>query len=208
MSVAASIFATRYVSAVGVTALIYDHGLTCKDEVNLIWTNPAAGPLSRLGFLVNRYLTEATAIYVAYMLSGGSHGLQNQSYPAFKSVNQVPVIVMSRVYVLWDRRRSIKWILMGAFGVAISITMIFAILAAHQVQAELEYDPDIHMCVFSKKPPGLPVMLGALHGHIETGLDLFIILMTIFNALDRPHEKQADVVTALQHDGARMFVVS
>ncbi|KAJ7729249.1 hypothetical protein DFH07DRAFT_184668 [Mycena maculata] len=56
------------------------------------------------------------------------------------------------------------------------------------------------MCVFSKKPSGLLVMLGAM-----TTLDLFIVLMTVFNASDRPHQKQADVMTALQHDGAKMF---
>lgn len=42
----------------------------------------------------------------------------------------------------------------------------------------------------------------------QTGLDLFIIVMIIFNALERPHKKQAEVITALQHDGAKMFVAS
>jgi hypothetical protein len=42
----------------------------------------------------------------------------------------------------------------------------------------------------------------------QSGLDLFIIVMTIFSALERPYQKQADVVTTLQKDGAKMFLVS
>jgi hypothetical protein len=41
----------------------------------------------------------------------------------------------------------------------------------------------------------------------KTSFDLFIIIMAIFNALDRPYQRQADVMTSLQNDGARMFVV-
>ncbi|KAJ6613136.1 hypothetical protein B0H10DRAFT_2049644 [Mycena sp. CBHHK59/15] len=212
MSLAASIFATRYVSAVGVAALLYDHVLTLDDEIHLIWFNWAAGAGNRIGFMVNRYITEAMIIYVAYMLSGGSHGLSSQiscrvfiwifaiASTVFVAISHF--IIMARVYTLWDRRLRIKWILMGSFSVAISISMTFSILAAHQVQPFLEYNPLIHMCTFEKKPGALSFMLGAL-----TVFDLFIIVMTVFNALDRPYQKQADVMTSLQHDGARMFVV-
>ncbi|KAF7300454.1 hypothetical protein HMN09_00929200 [Mycena chlorophos] len=89
---------------------------------------------------------------------------------------------------------------MGAFGIAISISMAFAILAAHQVQPFLQFNPIIHMCSFSEKPWALPFMLGAL-----TIFDLFIIVVTIVNGFHRPHQKQADVMTALQRDGALMF---
>ncbi|KAJ6567331.1 hypothetical protein DFH09DRAFT_1034497 [Mycena vulgaris] len=231
MSLEASIFATRYVPgkcskyfhafvntvplAVGTTALLYDHVLTIGDEVKLIWRNSAAGPMNRIGFTINRYITEAMAIYVAYSkcfchtVNGVSSLSSAECCRDFIWVHSIAAtvfialshfILMSRVYTLWDRRPLIKWILMGAFGVAISIAMVFAILAAHQVQSDLVYNPNIHMCEFSKKPPALTVMLGAM-----TALDLFLIVMTIFNALDRPYQKQAEVMTALQHDGARMF---
>ncbi|KAF8198356.1 hypothetical protein K438DRAFT_1584226, partial [Mycena galopus ATCC 62051] len=122
-------------SAAAVTAIIYDHSLTLADEVWLIWFNPQAGAGKRISFIANRYSTEAALIYIAY------------------------IIMVARVYVLWDRRTIIKWILMSAFAIQ------------------------------------------------TVGFGLFVIVMTIFNALDRPHQKQADVVIALVHDGARLFLV-
>ncbi|KAJ7278800.1 hypothetical protein C8J57DRAFT_1573568 [Mycena rebaudengoi] len=215
----ASIFATRYISAIGISALFYDHALTIGDEIHLIWRNAAAGIGNRIGFIINRYISEAMTIYVAYMLSGGSHGLDDElsglhldicgglnnicgCFPLVASwVTYIPVVIMSRLYTLWDHRERIKWILMSAFGIAISLSMAFSILAAHQVQPFLKYNPFIHMCVFAKKPWALPFMLGSL-----TVFDFFIIVMTVVNALDRPHQTQAEVMTSIQHDGARMFI--
>jgi hypothetical protein len=77
------------------------------------------------------------------------------------------------------------------------------------------------MCTIGQKPWALAYMLGALVCEVvvlssiteltnsqQTMFDLFIIVVTVVNALDRPHQKQADVITALQRDGALMFVVS
>lgn len=50
----------------GVAALLYDHALTFEDEIFLIWLNSAGGIGNRLGFIVNRYMTEALALYVVY----------------------------------------------------------------------------------------------------------------------------------------------
>ncbi|KAJ7774447.1 hypothetical protein B0H14DRAFT_3164566 [Mycena olivaceomarginata] len=210
MSIVDSVFSTRYISAIGVTALVYDHLLTGEREVELIWGNPPAGAINRLGFLFNRYLTETMAIYVAYMLSGGSKGLGAQVCRVFIWVHSIAAttfivlshyIIMTRVYTLWSGNRpSIKRLLTGTFTVAISVAMVFTIVTACQVQAGLEYNIEIHMCVFSKKPPALIVMLSAM-----TALDLFIIAMIITNALEIPRENQAQVLVVLQRDGAKMF---
>ncbi|KAJ7917184.1 hypothetical protein B0H13DRAFT_1995586 [Mycena leptocephala] len=200
----ASILATRYLSAAAIALLIYDHALSFDQEVTLIWLNTAAGAGNRIGFMINRYLTEAMVVYVSYMLSGNSRGLTDNvrgcrifiwlfaiASTVFVAVSHF--IIMARLYTLWDRRQEIKWVLMGSFGVTISISMSFSILAAHQVQPFLEYSLIIHMCTFAQKPWALPFMLGTL-----TLFDLFIILMTVVNAFHRPYQKQADVVTALQ----------
>ncbi|KAJ6620564.1 hypothetical protein B0H10DRAFT_1945878 [Mycena sp. CBHHK59/15] len=198
MSIEASVFATRYMSAVGIAALVYDHTLTFADEVRLIWLNSAAEPVNRCGFMLNRYVTEAIAVYVAYskplpVLGGITRNLREQecvykhycgfyahtkrnSCIIFVWIHTIAAtvftanshfIIAARVYTLWDRRKLIKWILMGTFGIAISISMAFSILAAHQ------------------KPAALPFMLGAL-----TAFDLFMIVLTVFNALDHPYQRQ------------------
>jgi hypothetical protein len=43
---------------------------------------------------------------------------------------------MTTVYVLWDRRKKIKWIVMVAFAIETTITTVFSILAAQQMQRE------------------------------------------------------------------------
>ncbi|KAJ7461838.1 hypothetical protein B0H11DRAFT_2241652 [Mycena galericulata] len=201
MSLASSILANRYLS--GAAALIYDHLWNMADEIRLIWFNSEAGLANRVGFVVNRYLTEAVALYVVFgkwdpilMLSSCRIfiWILSASATVFTAISHL--IITARVYTLWDRRPLIKWILMSAFAVAISVSLAFALLTAQQARLEAN-----GMCAFLSKPWALPYALGAL-----TGLDLFIIIMTIFNALDRPYQKQAEVVTKLQIDGARFFV--
>ncbi|KAJ7278798.1 hypothetical protein C8J57DRAFT_1304557 [Mycena rebaudengoi] len=210
MSLEASVFAARYVSAIGVATIYYDHLLTLGDELRLIWFNSAAGIGNRLGFIINRYISEATTIFVAYMLSGSSTGLTTETCKIFiyifgtSSTIFVAIshfIIVGRLYTLWDRRKRIKWILAVALGTSMSISMAFSILAAHQAQSFLKYNPFIRMCTFSHKPWALQYSLASL-----TVLDLFIIVMTVFNALDKPYQRQADVMISLQNDGARIFV--
>ncbi|KAK7059983.1 hypothetical protein R3P38DRAFT_2838845 [Favolaschia claudopus] len=207
----APIFATRYISAICVSALFYDHLLTLEREILLVWLNSLAGMWNRFGFIVNRYLTEAVAIYVGYLYSGVGQGITNEiscqaSVWIFTICNSLFIavsyfLIMWRVYTLWDRRPFIKWILLGVFFVSMIIAVVFGILCAIQMQASVSSNPVIRMCTLTQKPWGLKYTLAAL-----TGFDLFIIVMSIINALDKPHKRQADVMTSLQHDGARMFV--
>ncbi|KAJ7820771.1 hypothetical protein B0H14DRAFT_2833266 [Mycena olivaceomarginata] len=203
--VAASIFATRYISAAAVTILFYDHILSFSEEVEIIWFNKAAG------FLANRYLTEGMMVYDSYVLSGLAHGMTTKRTHKLCScrifiwlfgitgtvwISISHFIIMSRLYTLWDRRREIKWILMGSFAIAISVATAFDILTSLQAEAHFQYNNTITIfgrCLF---------LLGTL-----TIFDLFIIVMTVINGFHRPYQKQADVMVALQRDGAMMFLV-
>ncbi|KAF7355341.1 hypothetical protein MSAN_01450700 [Mycena sanguinolenta] len=82
------------------------------------------------------------------------------------------------------------------------MTTVFSILAAQQMQLHVTYQAVIHMCSISQKPWALSAMTGTL-----AAFGLFIIGMTIVNALDRPYTKQADVVASLRRDGAMMFTL-
>ncbi|KAJ6515865.1 hypothetical protein C8R45DRAFT_1206033 [Mycena sanguinolenta] len=217
-----SILAMRYLSAVGVTVILYDHCLTLLDEVRYIWFNPQTGLGARASFLLNRYVTEGMIIYVAYMLGGNSRGLSNevnlritnafltrsscQTFVwVFGVVGAISIALqqftlVTRVYTLWERRPKIKWIVMVAFAVQTALTTVFSILAAQQMQLHVTYALPIHMCSISQKPWALVAMTGTL-----AAFGLFIICMTIVNALDRPYTKQADVVTSLRRDGGMMF---
>ncbi|KAF7340296.1 hypothetical protein MVEN_01948700 [Mycena venus] len=208
MSIVAPVFAERYISAISVTVLLFDHALTLGREIDLIWSNSAAGIGSRFGFIVNRYVTEIVAVYVAYLVWDNTLTMScHVSVWIFSMASSVVIgishfLIIMRVYTLWDRRLIIKRVLTLAFGIEICMALIFSALAAKQTTNEFlyQFNPFIDMCAFSKKPWALKYTLGAI-----TLFDLFIIIMTVLNALDRPHTKQADVITSLQHDGARMF---
>ncbi|KAF7324147.1 hypothetical protein MKEN_00637400 [Mycena kentingensis (nom. inval.)] len=171
-----SILAIRALSAVACASLFYDHLLTLGKEVELIWWNRPAGIPNRLAFFTNRYVSEAMMLYVSYVLGGNSAPMDAQ-------------------------RRSLRWTLGIAFGVLVSLATAFGVLAAHQVQPFLLYNPIIHMCTITKKPLALSLLLGSL-----SVFDLFIIVLTVVNGFHRPYRKQADVMVALQRDGAMIFV--
>ncbi|KAF7362521.1 hypothetical protein MVEN_00599900 [Mycena venus] len=202
MSFAAAVLANRYISVAGVAALLYDHALTFDDEVHLVWFNSASPIVYRLGFLVNRYVTEALAIYVVY---AEDHTARKNPCLIFNWIWTMSAtvctsgshfFVMARLHSLWDRRRAIKWILGGATVIALSISLIFTVLVASEVQVASGT-----LCALVKKPWALPFALGAL-----TCLDLFVIMMSVLNALEQPYKRQADVMKNLQRDGALMFL--
>ncbi|KAJ6546337.1 hypothetical protein B0H10DRAFT_2131473, partial [Mycena sp. CBHHK59/15] len=167
-------------------ALLYDHLWTFADEVRLVWFNPEASLGNRIGFMINRYITEVVALYVVYVLSGGSYSSQEKNCRIFIWVLSISATVFTAIshgnhyygpcYTLWDRRPLIKWILMCAFGVAISISMAFALLTAHQAKLEAN-----GMCAFLNKPWALPYALGAMACTSTGPFDLTTICIS-----DRP----------------------
>ncbi|KAJ7747239.1 hypothetical protein B0H16DRAFT_1851222 [Mycena metata] len=228
MSAEGAIFATRYVSAVGVTTLLYDHVLTSGDEFSLIWLNPAAGVKYRAIFVFNRYVTEAVSLYAAYMLSGGSFNVTTElskislgtrggylpfyffiklsvttPFRVFLFTDSVlKVILAMRVYTLWDYRDKIKWFLLGTFGAAFTISLAFSIVTVLQVQSSSAfYDLVIRMCGITQKPWALSVVLG-----VWVLFDFLVIILAVANALEIPHHTDAEVMASLQQDGARMFL--
>ncbi|KAF7300458.1 hypothetical protein HMN09_00929700 [Mycena chlorophos] len=210
ISNASSILFARFFSAVAVASLFHDHALTFADEVELIWFNARARRRNRVGFLLNRYVTALMVAYVCYLLSGLSDAITTQECKTFTwvfaaasigSVAGTHLVLMGRVYTLWEQRRTIKWILVGSFVTAIGIACLFFFLSAAQVQGTIAFIPVVNMCVFEKKPIAMDLSLGTL-----VVFDLFIVLLTVANNLHRPYKKEADVVAELVRDGALMFV--
>ncbi|KAF7361631.1 hypothetical protein MVEN_00506400 [Mycena venus] len=105
-----------------------------------------------------------------------------------------------RIYTLWDHRKRIKWFLVCTFGAALPTSMVFSVFSAMQIQTLAAYSPFIHMCMVTEKPWALPVVLG-----VWVVFDFSLIILAFFNALEQPHQRQADVMVTLKHDGAKMF---
>ncbi|KAJ7146734.1 hypothetical protein C8R44DRAFT_864464 [Mycena epipterygia] len=218
-------YGLKYFSAVSFIAVVFDHLITIDDEVNTIWNNPNVRLHSKAAFIVNRYLTEGVMAYVVYIFSGTGTTLDTTVYQNVS--NSVPLImyircwrfiwiygitcivagaishfvILIRVYSLWDHRASVARILTAAFTVCISTTTILGVFAAIQIEPDLSYFEPLQTCVFGSKPKVITAMLGVL-----SFFDFFIVLLIIFNAIDRPRLTHIEIVSALQKDGLGLFL--
>jgi len=204
------IFAPRFASAAGIACLLYDHLLTFESERQAIWANPNANILSKIGFVANRYGTEAVGIYVASVLSATREldtprcitfiWIYSICASVFVTVSHFAVIY--RIYYLWDRRRIIGYILTISFFLVISTVCILAVLSVLQVQPHAIYFAPLRSCNPGIKPTTFPAMLGIISLY-----DLFLIVLTIFNSLHVPRRHNVEIIRSLRNDSAMAFVL-
>ncbi|KAI0047198.1 hypothetical protein FA95DRAFT_1541585 [Auriscalpium vulgare] len=134
------IMGQRYMSAFGLAVLFYDHALTFPAEVKLIWTRPVT-------------LTKVIFVFVRYSI-------------ALCQVTAVYVLLIVRVYTLWDHRRAILRTITAAF------------------------------C-----PMGSPLTT------VQVAFHLFVILLTLLNAADRPRRVDTMLVMEFRRDGGLFYAV-
>ncbi|KAJ3781596.1 hypothetical protein GGU11DRAFT_812308 [Lentinula aff. detonsa] len=204
-----SLYRLRYLSGVALIVMVYDHLLTLDDEFSTIWANTNREYLQKLMFVVNRYYTEAMVIYVVYV-SSGLASLDDAVCRRFIWVFALTSTIFTatthffitlRLYHSWDKRKRMAIILLIAFTAFISAAAVLAVISAVQVQSVIYFISLLRACVIPDIPTTLPYMMGTLFG-----FDLFIILLALFNAFERPHKTHADVLDALHRDGARLFL--
>ncbi|KAJ7657383.1 hypothetical protein DFH06DRAFT_1131873 [Mycena polygramma] len=176
--------------------------------------NPRAGLQSKATFVLNRYLTEAITACVVYLFSGTATswntavsnfhlGLRDNNYNCFRNSTLPSVVVVIRVYALWDGRKSVARILTAAFTVCISGATILGIFASIQFQRSTDYFEPLHVCMFGDKPKVVIATLGVM-----SLFDFFLVLLVVCNSMDRPRTKHAEIVSGLQQDGAGLFLTA
>ncbi|KAK6988069.1 hypothetical protein R3P38DRAFT_2805075 [Favolaschia claudopus] len=168
----------KYITAAIFILLVFDHFLTIGQEVKTIWGNSTVRLHSKAAFVINRYLTESVTAYVVY------------------------IVVLIRVYALWDRRANVARLLVSVFGICISTTTILGIFGAISMQRQLTYSESLRTCVFGTKPKTIIAMLAVL-----SVFDLFLAVLVVFNAMDRPRLTHVELVSGLQTDGLGLFLV-
>ncbi|KAK7006399.1 hypothetical protein R3P38DRAFT_1708155 [Favolaschia claudopus] len=218
----------QYITAAIFILLVFDHCLTIGQEVKTIWGNSTVRLHSKAAFVINRYLTEGVTAYVVYIFSGTSTTLDT---PVSLHVNRSRCnvdlsssrcerfiwiygviciisgaishfVVLIRVYALWDRRANVARLLVSVFGICISTTTILGIFSAMSMQRQLTYSPSLHTCVFGTKPKTIIAMLAVL-----SVFDLFLAVLVVFNAMDRPRLTHVELVSGLQTDGLGLFLI-
>ncbi|KAA1478460.1 hypothetical protein DENSPDRAFT_741114, partial [Dentipellis sp. KUC8613] len=123
--------------AVGVVALLWDHIITFPTELRLVWTRPFTGP--KAVFLFLRYVVSGSQIVIAY------------------------VLLIMRLYALWDHRKRILQALIGGFILTYAASII--------------------------------------------AFDVFVVLLSLINAADRPRGLNVKLLTDLRRDGWLFYLV-
>ncbi|KAJ7145244.1 hypothetical protein C8R46DRAFT_1232209 [Mycena filopes] len=103
-------------------------------------------------------------------------------------------IIILRTYAIWDERNNISRVLLATFVVCIAATTAFGILSELQLQPRFKFSPIFSTCLLDKIPE--PVI---------SAFDVLIILISVYNALDRPHKTHSDVIESLQTDGLKFL---
>ncbi|KAJ7087623.1 hypothetical protein B0H15DRAFT_982846 [Mycena belliarum] len=203
-------YGLKYFSAVPLVAVVFDHLITLGDEFNTIWKNPNVRWHSKAAFVVNRYLTEAIIAYVVYILSGMATNLSDRHLQVchrFIWIYGVTCVVagaishfviLIRVYGLWDRRASVARVLISAFVACITTTTILGVFSA----IEMERKQSILFCASAH----LYLWLKATSPCGHSFFDFSLVMLIVFNAMDRPRLTHIEIVSELQNDGAGFFL--
>ncbi|KAH8119517.1 hypothetical protein DFH11DRAFT_450961 [Phellopilus nigrolimitatus] len=156
--------ATRYVTAVGLVFMLYDHLLTFQDEVNLVWT--AKPSFAKKLFLLNRYVVPISQVMTAsFMNHFGESLLSDDDCKMFLcvtfilgilSVGCANVLVILRVITLWERDRRVVKLMGIGFLFCFTPTLCLTIIVLSKAYVGFVYVEHVHMCVSTVKAPELP----------------------------------------------------
>lgn len=201
--------ATRYLEAIGLTILLYDHVLTFAGEVRLIWFAPTS--FVKYTFLFNRYLVLATLITVAVEMCGflgkiftddGCRAfLFTCSMIAVLSVGIANMLVLLRVVILWDHRALILKLMTFAFITSLAAQLAAMIYALVHIIPSIAWSPHAGMCIVTERTRLLIAVWAS-----PMLFEIFVLGSIALNALDRPTAANTPLVKALNSDGLGYFV--
>ncbi|TFK88997.1 hypothetical protein K466DRAFT_585021 [Polyporus arcularius HHB13444] len=201
--------ATRYMSAIGLMVLLYDHILTFADEVKLIWTAPAT--YAKYIFLLNRYTVLGTLLAVAYETcgfvnttftdTGCKHFIFTCSMFAIISVGIANLLILQRVVILWEHRPIVLKIMTVGFLVSFIAQVATMIVTLMNLLPFISWSGVVGMCVATKSSPLLVAVWAS-----PMLFEVFVLGSTALNALDRPRTIELPIIKALHSDGLGFFL--
>ncbi|KAI0297882.1 hypothetical protein B0F90DRAFT_1736669 [Multifurca ochricompacta] len=200
--------AERYLSAVGFSVLFYDHFLTFGDEVRYIWRRPITS--IKVLYLILRYGV-AIAQFVYFQAISGltthlTHNFCIGSLIVLAIVGSMSLILANyimliRVYTLWDHRKWMLRTLYVGYGVSVCATIAFVATSIVQLQPHVLYDPYLfRMCLITGRSQyWIGIWLS------QALFDIFLFILTLFNAASRPRRANVKIITDLRRDGCVFY---
>ncbi|KAF8258822.1 hypothetical protein EI94DRAFT_1669407 [Lactarius quietus] len=201
--------AERYLSAVALSVLLYDLLLTFGDEVQYIWRRPVTN--IKVLYLILRYgVAIAQAIYfqaISGLTSHVTHSVCVGSLIVLAVVGSMTLILANyimliRVYTLWDHRKWMLRTLYIGYSISVCSTIAFVATSIVQLAPHVIHDPYIfHMCLITERTPyWIGIWLS------QALFDVFLFVLTLYNAASRPRRANVKIITDLRRDGCVFYL--
>ncbi|KAF8993411.1 hypothetical protein BDQ17DRAFT_138070 [Cyathus striatus] len=111
-------------------------------------------------------------------------------------------VFLLRFYLLTDKRRATLYWLTAAFLIEITLSQTFAILTALDLEKAFIFVlPEVNVCIILNVPRYVVGIIAPMFA-----FDVFIIILTIYDGLARPHQRNSEVLAGLYNDGAKFFL--
>jgi len=201
--------AERYLTAVALSIVVYDHILTFGDEVKYIWRRPVTS--IKVLYVVLRYSVALAEIVYFQALSGLPSHLSHNF--CIGSVLVVAImgsmilvlanyIMLIRVYTLWDHRKWMLRTLHVGYFISVCASIAFVTTSISQILPHVVYDPYIfRMClIVGRSPYWIGIWLS------QALFDVFLFVLTLFNAASRPRRANVKIITDLRRDGCVFYL--
>ncbi|EIM84213.1 uncharacterized protein STEHIDRAFT_112652 [Stereum hirsutum FP-91666 SS1] len=229
VAISSAAYAQKYLSAIGLAVLLYDHLLTLPQEWMIMSSRSSITPTKVL-FLFLRYGVLACQLMGAYVISGAVDTMSellrwflSTSLIGTISLGMADLIMINRVYVLWDRRTKVRSALLCGFIIFYGITVAFGVANIYMLSgSELIYptadhdallsEPNVfHTCFIRRKPniwSGIwaPQLTDGFCSYMKVAFDCYIVILTVLNAVDRPRQADARIIHDLRRDGGLTFL--
>ncbi|KAJ3563664.1 hypothetical protein NP233_g8794 [Leucocoprinus birnbaumii] len=204
------LYVHRYLSAFAVAVSLWDHCITLDEEYWAVWVNRDEKTLWTLAYLVFRYGSDTVLMFTAYALSGTTNvsmgGLEIHLHSrADLYCLQVSglLLVAYRIHTLWEHRRFIRVIVYTTFSIfIITSAILLGLGGAENARNVIAGTSPVRSCIFSKKARLTAWGIGTM-----AIFDLFLVLMSIVNALDMPRTRNTEVLGRLNREGAKSFLL-
>jgi len=199
--------ASKYVNAVGMMILLWDHILTFPDEVQLIWKARLSS--AKVLFLVNRYMVPFTMIVQTHEFSGLEGYLSLACCKAWYaigvsvgtlSIATTNFLILLRLWVIWDRSPRLVLSTLTLFIVTQLVTIGCAAYVIYDLMPNLAILARVHACIPIEKPKLMVIWVPGLV------FEFVVFATTVWNALDRPRPQDLRMAKILYRDGCLYFL--
>ncbi|KAG7447767.1 uncharacterized protein BT62DRAFT_993374 [Guyanagaster necrorhizus] len=208
----AQLLFAKFAPPAATVLILWDHCLTLDEEVATMWGSLNGQILTKVVYVMNRYFTEVVMLYTTCVLGGlGSTSNTVCTKMTWLFIMSATVLagilqsfVMMHAYRLWDHRRTIRKTLLVVFvacitGATILAVMTVLIILRSRVQVPLSVD----VC-----PVGVKVPLTVTYiMSIMLFFNLFVIFITLYNALEIPRRSESELFDSLRRDGSRLYLI-